>query len=150
LDVAEPGWDTDQSPFRRRRHRGQSGGAPQTGHQALSGFREGHGLPLAVVLEAANRTDMIVAAATLDAIVIARPQPDEAHPQHLSLDAGYDYESTLGEVQARGSTEHVRPNWWNRNHGHPATPEQLAQAAARQPGKRPRRWVVENTHSQYP
>ncbi len=55
-----------------------------------------------MVLEAANRTDMIVAAATLDAIVIARPQPDEAHPQHLSLDAGYDYESTLGEVKARG------------------------------------------------
>jgi len=103
-----------------------------------------------VVAEAVKKKDMIVAAATLDAIVIASPQPDEAHPQHMRLDGGYDYESTLGEVQARGSTEHVRPNWWNRNHGHPATPEQLAQAAARQPGKRPRRWVVENTHSQYP
>ncbi len=112
-----------------------------------SQLSEGHGLPLAVVLAAANRTDMTVAAATLDAIVITRPQPDEAHPQHLSLDAGYDYESTLGEVKARGYTEHVRPNWWNRNHGHPATAEQLAQAASRQPGKRPRRWVVERLHA---
>ena len=34
---------------------------------------EGHGLPLAVVLEAANRNDMIVAEATLDAIVLERP-----------------------------------------------------------------------------
>ncbi len=100
-----------------------------------------------MVLEAANRTDMTVAAATLDAIVIARPQPDEAHPQHLSLDAGYDDESTLGEVQARGYSEHVRPNWWNRNHGHPATAEQLAQAAERQPGKRPRSFVVERLHA---
>src|SRR5271167_523226 len=112
-----------------------------------SQLSEGHGLPLAVVLAAANRTDMTVAAATLDAIVIARPQPDEAHPQHLSLDAGYDYESTLGEVQARGYSEHVRPNWWNRKHGHPATAEQLAQAASRQPGKRPRRWVLERLHA---
>src|SRR5439155_25706430 len=128
--LAEPGWDADQSPFRRRGHRGQSGG-----------------LPLAVVLEAANRTDMIVAAATLDAVVIARPQPDEAHPQHLSLDAGYDYESTLDEVHARGYIEHVRPNWWNRNHGHRATADQLAHAASRQAGKRPRRWVVERLHA---
>ncbi len=112
-----------------------------------SQLSEGHGLPLAVVLTAANRTDMTVAAATLDALVIARPQPDEAHPQHLSADAGYDYESTLGEMQARGYIEHVRPNWWNRNHGHRATAEQLAQAAERQPGKRPRRWVVERLHA---
>ena len=36
-----------------------------------SQLSEGHGLPLAVVLVAANRNDMIVAAATLDAIAIA-------------------------------------------------------------------------------
>lgn len=112
-----------------------------------SQLSEGHGLPLAVVLEAANRTDMTVAAATLDAIVIARPTPDEAHLQHLSADAGYDYESTLHEMKARGYTPHVRPNWWKRNHGRPATPAQLAQAAERQPGKRPRRWVVERLHA---
>jgi putative transposase len=112
-----------------------------------SQLSEGHGLPLAVVLAVANRTDMTVAAVTLDAIVIARPQPDEAHPQHLSLDAGYDYKRTLAEVKARGYQEHVRPNWWNRNHSHRATPEQLAHAAERQPGKRSRRWVVERLHA---
>jgi putative transposase len=112
-----------------------------------SQLSEGQGLPLAVVLEAANRTDMTVAAATLDAIVLPRPQPDEAHPQHLSLDAGEDYQSTRGEVQARGYTEHVRPTWWNRHHGHRATAEPLAHEAERQPGQRPRRWVVERLHA---
>ena len=130
------GGATGANPVARRK-RGTKG----------SQLSEGHGLPLAVVLAAANRTAMTVAAVTLDAIVIARPQPDEAHPQHLSLDAGSDYDSTLDEVHARGYLEHVRPNWWNRNHGHPATPEQLAQAAERQPGKRPRRWVVERLHA---
>src|SRR5215470_18692393 len=51
---------------------------------------EGHGLPLAVVLSAANRNDMIVAEATLDAIGIERPDPQEVE-HHLSRDAAYDY-----------------------------------------------------------
>lgn len=112
-----------------------------------SQLSEGHGLPLAVVLEAANRNDMIVAAATLDAIVMARPKADEAHPQHLCLDAGYDDPSVLEAASERGYIVHVRPNWWNRNHGKPATPEQRAQARRQQPGKRARRWVVERLHS---
>jgi len=112
-----------------------------------SQLSEGHGLPLAVVLVAANRNDMIVAAATLDAIVISRPSVDEAHPQHLCLDAGYDYPTVLEAANERGYTVHVRPNWWNRNHGKPATPEQRAHATMHQPGKRPRRWVVERLHS---
>jgi len=53
---------------------------------------------------------------------------------------------SLGEVQARDYIAHVRPNWWNRNHGHRATADQLAQAAERQPSKRPRRRVVERLH----
>ncbi|HKV56940.1 MAG TPA: IS5 family transposase [Ktedonobacteraceae bacterium] len=112
-----------------------------------SQLSEGHGLPLAVVLVGANRTDMIVATATLDALVVARPAVDEAHAQHLCLDAGDDYPTVLEAATERGYTVHVRPNWWNRNHGQPATPEQLAQAAQRQPEQRPRRWVVERLHS---
>ena len=112
-----------------------------------SQLSEGHGLPLAVVLVGANRTDMIVAAATLDAGVLTRPPVDEAHRQHLCLDAGYDYPTVLEAARERGYTVHVRPNWWNRNHGQPATPEQLAHAAELRPDQRPRRWVVERLHS---
>lgn len=111
-----------------------------------SQLSEGHGLPLAVVLEAANRNDMIVAEATLDGIVIERPDPQVVE-QHLCLDAAYDYPRILEAVEQRGYTAHVRPNWWNRNHGQPATPEQRAQAKRHQLGKRPRRWVVERLHS---
>ena len=112
-----------------------------------SQLSEGPGLPLAVVLAAANRNDMIVAAATLDAIVLPRPSVDEAHPQHLCLDAGYHYPAVLEAASERGYTVHVRPNWWNCNHGKPAPPEQRAQRNdAHQPGKRPRRWVVERLH----
>ena len=107
---------------------------------------EGHGLPLAVVLEAANRNDMIVAEATLDAIVIERPDPQEVE-QHLCMDAAYDSPRIIEAVEERGSIPHVRPNWWNRNHGHPATPEQLAASQGPQPGKQPRRWVIERLHA---
>jgi putative transposase len=106
---------------------------------------EGHGLPLAVVLEAANRTDMIVAIATLDATIIERPDPQIVE-QHLCLDAGYDYPSILEAVVERGYIPHVRPNWWNRNHSQPATAEQLALSQP-QPGKKPRRWMVERLHA---
>jgi len=107
---------------------------------------EGHGLPLAVVLEAANRNDMICALATLDAIITERPDP-EVVEQHLCLDAGYDYPQLLEEMTRRGYTTHARPNWWNRNHAHPATAEQLAAGLEKQPGKQPRRWVVERLHA---
>lgn len=107
---------------------------------------DGHGLPLAVVLCAANRNDMIVAEATLDAIVMARPDPQEVE-QHLCLDAAYDYPRILEAAKQRGYIPHVRPNWWNRNHGHPATAEQLAHSREHQPGKRPRRWLVERLHA---
>src|SRR5258708_38248460 len=48
---------------------------------------EGHGLPLAVTVDGANVHDTRLVASTLDAIVIARPEPSEKAPQHLCLDA---------------------------------------------------------------
>src|SRR5438034_4008369 len=39
------------------------------------------GAPLGVVLSAANQTDMQVAAATLDSVVVPRPAPTAGHPQ---------------------------------------------------------------------
>ncbi len=45
------------------------------------------GAPLGAVISAANRNDMKVAEATLDSVVVARPQPTPAAPQHLCRDA---------------------------------------------------------------
>jgi putative transposase len=96
---------------------------------------EGTGIPLAVVVDGANRHDMKLLAATLDGIVVARPEPTAAAPQHLSLDAGYDYDATREQVAARGYVAHIRPRGEER-----ALKEHV-------PGWRARRWVVERTHS---
>jgi len=51
---------------------------------------DGAGIPLAIVVDGANRHDCKLLCATLDGLVIARPAPTQEHPQHLCLDAGYD------------------------------------------------------------
>ena len=72
-------------------------------------------------------------AVTLDAIVVERPQPTEAAPQHLCLDKGYDNPTSTAAVEAFSYVPHIRrigeeklaPNGEKK---HPA-----------------RRWVVERT-----
>jgi putative transposase len=97
---------------------------------------EGHGLPLGVVVAGANRHDMKLLPATLDAVVVERPQPPFAQEQGLCLDAGYDYDVVREQVAARGYTAHIRPRGEDR-----------ATAGSLDPAKRPRRWVVERLHS---
>ena len=55
-----------------------------------STLSEGQGLPLAIVVAGANVADMKLAAPTLDAMVIARPEPPAERMQHRCLDAGDD------------------------------------------------------------
>jgi putative transposase len=97
---------------------------------------EGHGLPLALVVPGANVPDMKLAAPTLDAVVVARPQPTGEQPQHLCLDAGYDYDLPRYAAERRHHVAHVRPCSHDR-----------ANARSTDPLKRPRRWVVERLHS---
>lgn len=96
---------------------------------------DGAGIPLAVVVAGANRNDMKLLVATLDGIVIARPDPTDATPQHLCLDKGYDYDVVRGAVAARGYVAHIR------------TRGEEARAKHLYPGAVARRWVVERTHS---
>lgn len=97
---------------------------------------EGHGLPIGVAVAGANRTDMKLVEATLDAVVVDRPTPTDEQPQGLCLDAGYDYAVTREQVAARGYTAHIRPRGEDRANAH-----------SQDPTKRPRRWVVERLHS---
>lgn len=101
-----------------------------------STLSEGHGLPLAVVVAGANVHDMKLAAPTLDALVIARPAPTAEQPQHLCLDAGYDYDLPRFAADQRGYITHIRPRSDERAH-----------AGSPDPQMRPRRWVVERLHS---
>ncbi|HEX9035369.1 MAG TPA: IS5 family transposase [Ktedonobacterales bacterium] len=101
-----------------------------------STLTEGHGLPVAVVVAGANVHDLKLAAPTLDALVVDRPPPTAEQPQHLCLDAGYDYDLPRFAAEQRHYTAHIRPRG-----------EERANAGSDDPTKRPRRWVVERLHS---
>src|SRR5260370_23885349 len=96
---------------------------------------DGAGIPLALVVDGAKRHASKLLVATLDGIVIARPEPTEEQPQHLCLDAAYDGAPARAEVHARGYIEHIRSRG----------EEKIEKV--RTPGYRARRWVVERTHS---
>ena len=52
---------------------------------------EGHGIPLAVAVDGANRHDMKLVEPTLQAMVVERPEVTDENPQNMCLDKGYDY-----------------------------------------------------------
>jgi putative transposase len=94
---------------------------------------EGHGIPIAIVVAGANTHDVKLLGKTLDNIVIYRPQPTPESPQNLCLDAGYVGHED--EVTDRMYIPHIRPRG----------EEKLL--IERNPSFKPRRWVVEVTHS---
>jgi putative transposase len=96
---------------------------------------EGHGVPIGLVVDGANRHDMKLTEATLQSVVIERPVPTPEHPQNLCLDKGYDYPQVRELVEGYGYTAHIRTRGEET-----ATRKQI-------PGYRARRWVVERTHS---
>lgn len=96
---------------------------------------DGAGIPLAMVIDGANRHDVKLLCATLDGIVIARSEPTEERPQHLCLDAGYDGAPAYQQVETRHSVPHIRSRGEEK------------QEKVLTPGYRARRWVVERTHS---
>ena len=93
------------------------------------------GVPLGAVVSAANRHDMKLADATLDSIVLPRPRPTPAQPQHLCRDKGFDYPETRHAAEARGYVVHTP----RRGLDTPAPPPEQRHPA--------RRWVIERTNS---
>ena len=93
---------------------------------------ERDGGPLAVVIAGANVVDQQLLEATIEAIVVARPDPEEVE-QHLSLDKGYDNPTGHEVTEKEGYIGHIRPIRKDRRE-------------KRLPGRRKaRRWVVERT-----
>jgi transposase len=64
------------------------------------------GLPLSVVLSGANTHDIKLLEQTLEGIVIFRPEPSAAQPQHLCLDAGYTGFKEM--VEGKGYTANIQ------------------------------------------
>ena len=94
---------------------------------------EGSGRPLGVVIAGANVPDCKLLRATIEAVVVERPEPTAEAPQGLCLDKGYDNPTGREAAQSGGHTPHIR------RIGEEKRP--CDQAA----GHKPRRWVVERT-----
>jgi putative transposase len=92
------------------------------------------GGPLGLVIDGANRHDTKLLRATIEAIVVARPQPTPEQPQHLCLDKAYDNPTGHETVTATGYTPHIR-----------TIGEDKAPVPKGQQQHKPRRWVVERT-----
>jgi putative transposase len=94
---------------------------------------EATGGPLGATIAGANVHDPKLLAATLEAIVVERPQPTTAEPQHLCLDKGYDNPTGHETVAAYQYTPHIRRIGEERldANGEKSSPA--------------RRWVVERT-----
>jgi putative transposase len=106
---------------------------------------EGRGIPLAVVLSGANRTDMKKLGELLDArMVVSLPDAGadsaaaETEERHLCLDRGYATVACRETAVAQGYVPHIPPK---RSAANPLPPPG---DPARHP---PRRWVVEVSHS---
>ena len=80
----------------------------------------------------ANVADVTLLEATLDAVVVERPEPSAEAPQHLCLDKGYDSSTGTITAQEAGYIPHIR-----RSGEEPIDPKQKKYPA--------RRWVVERT-----
>ena len=94
---------------------------------------EADGGPLSAVVAGANVRDDKLLGATLDAVVLERPEPTEEAPQHLCLDKGYDNRPSRELVEGRSYVPHIRR----------IGKEKLDEAGEkRYPA---RRWVVERT-----
>jgi len=96
---------------------------------------EGHGLPIGLAVEGANRNDFKMTRRTLESIPVVRPEPTEEQRQNLCLDKGYDYDEVRELGKEFGYTLHIRAR------------KEESQALKRHVGYKARRWVVERTHS---
>jgi putative transposase len=84
-----------------------------------------------VVIAGANVHDAKLLAATLDAVIVERPEPSDEAPQHLCLDQGYHNPTGRAAATERDYITHFTRS------GQPAPAE-----APHHPA---RRWVVERT-----
>jgi putative transposase len=69
---------------------------------------EAGGGPLAVCISGANVNDATLLKATLESVVVERPEPTEEAAQHLCLDKGYDNRTGEGATVEAGYVPHIR------------------------------------------
>ena len=95
---------------------------------------DGDGGPLGAVIAGANVHDTKLLEETIEAVVVDRPEPTEEGPQNLCLDKAYDNPTGHAAAISGGHTPHIRRIGEEK-------------AVTRKKKHKPRRWVVERTHS---
>ncbi len=88
-----------------------------------------------MVVAGANVHDMRLVGATLNRMMVPRPDPLTQVEQHFCADKGYDYPSVRRLIDFWGYTAHIKSRG------------QEQEEKRRIPGYRARCWVVERTHS---
>jgi transposase len=96
---------------------------------------DGRGVPLSLIVTAANVNDGKRLDAVLSAIVVKRAAPPQRRNKHLCADAGYRSAENLRIIEDHGYIAHVVDR------------RQEVDAKRRDPRKQARRWVVEVCHS---
>ena len=92
------------------------------------------GVPLGITLVGANRHDVSQLEAVLDSKIAHQPEAPEAVQENLCADAGYIGEKADAIIRSHGYVPHVRPRG-----------EEIK--AKRNKRFKPRRWIVEASHS---
>lgn len=93
------------------------------------------GVPLGVEVSGANTHDVKLLEATFDSVPVARPKPAPRRRQHVCLDKGYHSQ----HVQQFLKRRHYQPHVKSRG--------EEEKQRKNNPHFKPRRWVVERTHS---
>ena len=96
---------------------------------------DGRGVPLSLVVTAANVNDLSRLEAVLDALKVRRPAPRERRSKHLCADAGYRSQLAEQIIAAHDYIAHIVDRRRERD------------IKRRDPTKKARRWVVEVCHS---
>ena len=94
---------------------------------------DGHGVPIGLAVDGANRNDFKLTRETIESIAVERPDPTPEAPQGMCLDKGYDYDEVRELLTEFGFTAHIRARG------------EEAQALKQAAGGNARRWVVERT-----
>jgi putative transposase len=124
-----------KAPLGGEKDRPEPNGSGQAGGGKRSLLTEGHGVPIGLAVDGANRHDMKLGRATIESLVVGRPEPTDEQPQGMCLDKGYDDDEVRDMLHEFGFTAHIR------------TRGEEAKEIARDASQRARRWVVERSHS---
>lgn len=94
---------------------------------------DARGVPLSLIVTGTNRHDVTQLVPVLDAVVVPRPKPRAKRSENLCADAGFTGQPADRAIRERGYRPHVHSRAKERQR--------------RIRGYKPRRWVVEVTHS---